>query len=354
MPTTPTSRHWVLVKRPQGSLQPQDLESVERPTREPDDREVLIRVLYLAMDPAIRGFMNAGGNYAAPLALGAPVRGMVLGQVLRSRCTTLAEGQIVWGFGSWSDYVVGPAKQYFPVSTAQDPAASPDAGFELAAYTHVLGTIGLTAHYGLFDVGGMVAGNSVLVSAAAGAVGSLVGQMARLKGAARVVGIAGGPAKCRLAVERYGYDSCIDYKAVPDLGAAIKDALPTGIDVHFENVGGAVLEAAIDHLAKNARIALCGMISAYNGGPAAPGGGPAKLWNLVVKTARLQGFLVSDVLAQPERCASRLAEIAGWVRQGKLQYDLDIRDGFETIPAVYNDLFAGANTGRLLVRIAEL
>lgn len=345
MQTTPTSRHWVLAKRPQGSLRPDNLERVERPTREPDDQEVLIRVLYLAMDPAIRGFMNASGNYAAPLALGAPVRGMVLGQVLRSRCATLSAGQMVWGFGSWSDYVVGPAKQYFPVS--------PASGFDLPAYTHVLGTIGLTAYHGLFDVGGMVAGNSVLVSAAAGAVGSLVGQMARLKGAARVVGIAGGPAKCRLAVERYGYDFCIDYKAVPDLGAAIKDALPTGVDVHFENVGGAVLEAAIDHLAKNARIALCGMISAYNGAPGAPLGGPANLWNLVVKTARMQGFLISDVLAQPERCAARLAEIADWVRPGKLTYDLDIRDGFETIPAVYNDLFAGTNTGRLLVRIAD-
>lgn len=339
-----TSRHWVLVKRPQGPLQPTDLERIERPIRGPDDAEVLLRVLYLAMDPAIRGFMNASGNYAAPIALGAPVRGMVLGQVVRSRSASLPEGQIVWGFGSWSDYVVGPAAQYFPVS--------PEPGFDLPPYTHVLGTIGLTAHYGLIDVGDLRPGNSVLVSAAAGAVGSLVGQMARLKGASRVVGIAGGAAKCRLAVDRYGYDQCIDYKAVPDLGAAIGKALPDGIDVHFENVGGAVLEAAVDHLAKNARIALCGMISGYNAPTRAAG--PANLWNLVVKTARIQGFLVSDVLGQRDHVAARLAEIADWTRQGHLNYDLDIREGFETVPEAYHSLFAGTNAGRLLVRVADL
>lgn len=338
-----TSRHWVLAKRPQGALKQTDLERTSRPIPEPGADEVLVRVIYLAMDPAIRGFMNAAGNYAAPLAIGDPVRGMVLGQVVRSRSAALPEGQLVWGFGSWSDYVVGPAVQYYPVS--------PDAGFALPAYTHVLGTIGLTAHYGLTEIARLAPGDTVLVSAAAGAVGSLVGQIAKLKGAARVVGIAGGPAKCSLAVDRYGYDACIDYKAVADMRHAVGEALPKGIDVHFESVGGAILEAAIAHLAKNARIAICGLIAGYNATHAESG--PANLWNLVVKTAQIRGFLVTDILGQRDRTASMLAEIAGWIRQGKLRYDVDVREGFETIPDVYNCLFTGAHRGRLIVRIAD-
>jgi len=337
-----TSRHWTLARRPQASLCLGDLERIERPVPEPADGEVLIRVLYLAMDPAVRGFMNASGNYAAPIPLGAPVRGVILGEVIRSRSAALAEGRIVWGFGSWSDYVVGPAAQYFPAAPA---------GFPLPAYIHALGAIGLTAHYGLLDIGALRAGDTLLVSAAAGATGSLVGQMAKINGASRIVGIAGGPAKCRLAVERYGYDECIDYKAVTNLGQAIGAALPKGVDVVFDGVGGAVLEAAIDHLAKNARIALCGMIAGYNA--SARTAGPANLWNLVVKTARMHGFLVSDIFTQPARVASTLAAIADWVRQGRLVYDLDIRDGFDRIPEIYNALFTGATTGRLVVRLAD-
>lgn len=320
-----------------------DLQRISRPVTLPAENEVLIRVLYLAMDPAIRGFMNAKGNYAAPVAIGDPVKGMVLGQVVQSRSVTLSEGQLVWGFGSWSDYVAGPAAQFHPVS--------PDAHFDLPAYTHVLGTIGLTAYYGLIDVAAAVPGDTVLVSPAAGAVGSLVGQIAKLNGASRVIGIAGGVAKCSLAVERYGYDACIDYKAVANLSDAIGHALPDGIDVHFESVGGAILEAAIDHLSKNARIAICGLISHYNAAHA--DGGPSNLWNLVVKTAQIRGFLVSDILGRKDHTAAMLAAIAGWIKQGKLNYDVDVRDGFETIPDVYNCLFEGAHTGRLIVRIAD-
>jgi hypothetical protein len=339
-----TSRHWVLVNRPRGTLKRIDLERTNRPVPFPEDDEVLVRVLYLAMDPAIRGFMNATGNYAAPMAIGDPVRGMVLGQVVRSRSTTLSEGQVVWGFGSWSDYVAGPAAQFHPVSL--------DADFDLPAYAHVLGTIGLTACYGLFNIGVLAPGDTVLVSAAAGAVGSLVGQIAKINGASRVVGIAGGEAKCALAVERYGYDSCIDYKAVANLSGAIGHALPNGIDVHFESVGGAILEAAIDHLSKNARVAICGLISRYNAAHAE--GGPSNMWNLVVKTAQIRGFLVSDILSRNDLTAPMLEAITGWLRQGKLKYDVDVREGFETIPDVYNCLFEGTHTGRLIVKIADL
>jgi NADPH-dependent curcumin reductase CurA len=339
-----TSRHWVLVNRPQGTLKRTDLERTSRPVLLPGESEVLVRVLYLAMDPAIRGFMNATGSYAAPMAIGDPVRGMVLGQVVRSRSTTLSEGQVVWGFGTWSDYVAGPAAQFHPVSL--------DADFDLPAYAHVLGTIGLTACYGLIDIAVLTPGDTVLVSAAAGAVGSLVGQIAKINGASRVVGIAGGAAKCALAVERYGYDSCIDYKAVTDLSGAIGYALPNGIDVHFESVGGGILEAAIGHLSKNARVAICGLISHYNAAHAE--GGPSNLWNLVVNTAQIRGFLVSDILGRNDRTVPMLEAIASWIKQGKLNYDVDVREGFETIPEVYNCLFKGTHTGRLIVKIADL
>lgn len=337
------NRHWALAQRPRGAPRPADFEARSGPVPEPGEGELLLRVLYAAMDPAIRGFMSAGGTYAAPIAVGAPVTGMILGEVARSRSPAVGEGSVVFGFGSWSDYVVGPAAQFHPLPV--------ELGYELPAYLHALGTIGLTAYYGLFDTAGMAEGDTVLVSGAAGAVGSLVGQMARIRGASRVVGIAGGAAKCRKAVLRYGYDSCIDYKAPGDLRAAIGAALPEGIDVFFDNVGGATLEAAIHHLAKNARIALCGMISGYNA--TAPQPGPSNLWNLVVRTARIQAFRVTDILGQHDRTAQMLAHIDAWLKAGKLVYDLDLREGFEAIPESFARLFTGEHDGRLVVRVAE-
>ena len=334
-----TNRSWVLLRRPVGVPQLEDFEIREHAIPKPAEDEVLLRVLYAAMDPAIRGFMNAGGGYAAPLALGAPIKGMVLGRVLRSKSHDLAEGDIVWGFGSWSDYTTAPAAQLH-----RPPL---DAGLDLSAYLHVLGTIGLTAHYGLFDIAAIRPGARVLVSGAAGAVGSLAGQMARIAGAARVIGIAGGAEKCARAAADYGYDACIDYKAAPDLPAAIGAALPEGIDVCFENVGGASLDGALAHLRKNARIALCGMISGYN----AEAPSLKNAWSLVVNTARIHGFRVTDVLADRVRTATMLAEIAGWIDAGKLRWQVDIRDGFEAIPESFLCLFSGDHNGRLLVQL---
>lgn len=335
------NRQWLLAKRPRGIPLLTDYEKCEGPVPEPADGQVLVRVLYAMMDPAIRGFMDAGGNYATPIPLGEPMRGMVLGVVIGSKAAARREGDVVFGFGAWSDYVVGPAAQFHPVPT--------HLGHDLSAYTHALGTIGLTAYYGLIDIARIAPGDSVLVSSAAGAVGSLVGQMAKIRGAARVVGIAGGPEKCGKAVAQYGYDACIDYKATADLSAAIGEALPDGIDVHFENVGGAVLEAALDHLAKNARIALCGMISGYT--VAQPG--PSNLWNLVVNTAQIHAFLVTDILGQPDRVSGMLAEIDGWIKDRRLRYGIDIREGFDAIPESFNCLFTGEHSDRLVVRVAN-
>ncbi|WP_321931788.1 NADP-dependent oxidoreductase [Paraburkholderia guartelaensis] len=338
------NRNWILSNRPQGAIKSGDLTREDGDIPVPRDGEILVRVLYLAMDPAIRGFMNASGNYAASLPLGTPVRGVMLGQVVRAGPgADLSEGQFVWGFGTWSDYVVAPATQFYVVEA--------DADSDLASFTHARGTIGLTAYYGLLDVGDFKSGDTVLVSGAAGAVGSLVGQIAKIKGASLVVGIAGGPAKCQRAVDHYGYDLCIDYRSHSDLNSELGKIFPEGIDLVFENVGGSIFEASLNHLARNARIAICGMISGYNTSNVEPG--PSNLWNLVVKTAQVRGFLVSSILGDRARTRAMLKSINEWISEGLLKYDIDIREGFEVVPDVYNCLFTGAHKGRLIVKVAD-
>lgn len=340
MSARPENRQWLLRQRPEGNLKIADLELSRTPAPVPGAGEILVRVKILCMDPTIRNFMDPDPGYGVPIAVGGVIRGMILGEVVESADPAQPVGGLVWGFGSWSDYVLGAGAQFFKVPT--------EFGYPLPVYTHVLGTIGLTAHYGLRDVAALRAGDTVLVSGAAGAVGSLVGQMARIGGAARIVGIAGGADKCRRAIERYGYDECIDYKSGGNLSAAIGAALPDGIDVVFENVGGATLEAAVDHIRKDARIALCGMIARYGATGSVPG--PGNLWNLLVNTARLQGFLVTDILGQEARAGQALREIDSWIRDGSLVYDIDVRQGFEDIPNTFNCLFTGAHTGRLVVQ----
>ncbi len=337
-----TNRQWLLCRRPHGLVTAADLTLHRAPVPRPGDGQVLIRTLLLCMDPTIRNFMSADPGYGVPIALGEPVRGMVLGRVLESRDPSRSEGELVWGFGTWSDFVVGTGSRFFPV-----PA---HLGHPLAAYTHALGTIGLTAHHGLFEIAGLRPGETVLVSAAAGAVGSLVGQMARIGGASRIVGIAGGAEKCRRATDRYGYDACIDYKDTARWRDALAEALPGGVDVVFESVGGAVLEAALDHVNTQGRIALCGMVSRY--GATEPAPGPANLWNLVAKSVRMQGFLVSGVFGRPARVDEMLRAIDGWMREGLLRHDIDIRHGFERVPDTFNCLFTGVHAGRLVVDIS--
>lgn len=335
------NRQWVLRRRPNGPLVHDDLELVTSAVPVPQPGEVLVRVKMLCMDPTIRNFMDPDPGYGVPVAVGGVIRGVVLGEIVESRDQTRSIGELVWGFGAWSDFVAGPSAQFLTLPTHLNQP--------LAAYSHVLGTIGLTAHYGLHDVAGIQPGHTVLVSGAAGAVGSLVGQMARIAGASRIVGIAGGKDKCARAVERYGYDHCIDYKSGTKLDDALHEALPDGVDIIFESVGGAILEASLNHLRKNARVALCGMIARY--GATEPVPGPGNLWNLVVNTARIEGFLVTDILGDPARTDKALQEIDAWIRDGRLRYDVDVRTGFENIPETFNCLFTGAHSGRLVVQI---
>ncbi|MDE2620654.1 MAG: NADP-dependent oxidoreductase, partial [Sphingomonadales bacterium] len=317
-----------------------DFALVESAVEPPAPGEVLLRNRYLAMDPAIRNVLGQGGAYAAPLPLGAPVRGMVLGEVVASADPYWVPGDLAWGFGTWSDL-----SRSIGAGLVRVPAGEP-----LEPHLHQLGTIGLTAAYGLFEIAGLRAGDSVFVTGAAGAVGSLVGQLARAAGAGRVVGVAGGAAKCARAVERYGYDLCLDYKAAEPLDPQVAAAFPDGIDVVFDNVGGDQLELAIEHIAKDGRIALCGMISGY--GATTPQPGPANLWNLVARTAQMRGFRVTDILADPARLAALRGRIGGLLADGKLHADLDVRTGLEAVPEAFAALFDGSNAGRLLVRLA--
>ena len=340
IPSAHLNRQWVLMRRPEGVPQAADFALVEAPVACPEAGQVLLRNMFLAMDPAIRNVLGQGGAYAQPLPLGAPVRGMVLGEVVESADASLSPGDRVWGFGTWSDYSCVPAQGQVRILGDENPEY----------HLHQLGTIGLTAAYGLFEIAGLRAGDNVLVTGAAGAVGSLVGQMARAAGASRVVGIAGGPAKCARAVERYGYDACLDYKAQGDLACRIAEAFPNGIDVVFDNVGGGQLELAIENIAKDGRIALCGMISGY--GAAMPDAGPRNLWNLVARTAQMRGFRVTDVLPDHAHVAALQGRIVAMMEAGSLCADFDIRESLEVTPAAFAALFAGSNSGRLLVRLA--
>ena len=337
-----TVSHWTLRGRPTGQLKLEDFRLERSPLPDPDPGEVMVRVDYLAMDPAIRGFMNDSGSYAAPIEPGHPIRGMILGTVIDSRASEFSAGDVVWGFGSWSDHVVVAAGQLHHVGSGILP--HPD-------LLHRRGTIGLTAYYGLSHIANVQKGDQVLVSGAAGAVGSLAGQIARRLGAVRVVGIAGGPDKCRRAVDRYGYDYCVDYRAVGPLSEALAEALPNGIDVYFDNVGGEALSAAIDLLRKDGRIALCGMISGYD--DQATRAPPPNLWNLVVQTAAMRGFRLTDVLDDEAFLAKASADLDHWIASGNLRGDFDIRHGLERAPEAFLSLFSGGNSGRLLVHVSR-
>lgn len=334
------NRQWLLVKRPQGIPQPSDYEWRESPIPEPGDGEVLVRVLYAAMDPAIRGWMDPSGNYMDPIPLGDPVRSVILGKVIKSNSDQHAEGDIVSGLGAWADYFTSPGFMLTPVPVQW--------GHDLSTYLHPLGPVGATAYYGLFEIGKLKDGENVLVSAAAGGVGSLVGQMAKIKGC-KVVGIAGGKEKCDWITSELGFDAAIDYRACEDMSGAIAQHFPDGFDVYFENVGGAILEAAMDNMAPHARIAVCGMISGYNETDN-PEPGPRNMWNLLVKQALIEGFLVSDYFP---RAMEGYTQINEWIKDGKIKFKVDVREGLENTPEIFNHLFDGSHDGKLIVKFTD-
>jgi NADPH-dependent curcumin reductase len=330
------NRQWLLARRPAGAIQDGDFNFVETDLPTPGEGQVLVRNLMLSCDPTQRGWI-AFDTYLPAVKIGEVVRSLGAGRIESSNNPGFAVGDIVSGLVGWQDYVVmNPNGQLNKMP--------PGAPLELAM--SALGMTGLTAYFGLLDVGRPVASETVVVSGAAGATGSVVGQIAKIKGC-RAIGIAGGPEKCRWLTDEAGFDAAIDYKAENVL-ARLKELCPNGIDIFFDNVGGAILDAALARLAMRGRIVLCGGIANYNA--TEPPLGPKNYMNLIVQRGRMEGFLVLDYLS---RAAEAVVALAGWVQSGKLKHKVDVQHGLENAPATLRRLFEGRNEGKQLLRIAE-
>ncbi len=332
----PMNPQWRLVARPEGVFKPSDFRLVEQQTPALEAGQVLVRVVYLSLDPTNRGWA-AGDTYLPAVELDSVMRGIAVGRVEESRAPGLAPGDVVHGMFGWQRYAVVDAANL----TRLPPIPLP-----LSAHLGLLGHIGLTAWVGLLEIGQPREGETLVVSAAAGAVGSLVCQIGKIKGL-RVVGIAGSEEKCRWLTEDLGVDAAINYRRIP-VRPGLKLACPAGIDVYFDNVGGAIQEAALAFINNNARIVLCGMIAQYNA--PAPPPGPSNLGNLLVRRARMEGFIVLD---HAEKAARAMADLVAWHQAGRLSYRLDVVDGLENAPRAVNRLFDGTNAGKLVVRVSD-
>jgi NADPH-dependent curcumin reductase len=326
-----------LAARPVGLPQLSDWSFTEAPVGDPGDGEVLVKIRYLSLDPAMRGWMNDRRSYIPPVGIGEVMRAFGVGEVLASKDPNHSPGEHVAGLLGVQEYAVANAKAVFKVDT--DIAPQP-------VYLGVLGMPGVTAYFGLLDIGRPEAGNTVVVSGAAGAVGGVVGQIAKLKGC-RVVGIAGGAEKCSYVVEQLGFDAAIDYKAV-DVGAALAEHCPHGIDVYFDNVGGEILDAALAHLARFARVVLCGAISQYNATGAMQG--PCNYMSLLVNHASMTGFVMSDYL---DRYNEAVTQLAAWLTAGELIALEDVAVGLENFPDTLLRLFRGENLGKLVLEVGS-
>jgi hypothetical protein len=325
-----------LKSRPAGIPQAEHFEIVEAPVPEPRDGQVLVRNLYLSVDPAMRGWVNAAANYAEPVAIGTVMRSLAAGRVEASRHPGFQPGDLVSGWFGWQDYAA--------VDVAAIDRKVTDTDLPLSTSLGVLGLNGVTAYFGLLDVGQPKAGETVIVSTAAGAVGSCVGQIAKLMGC-RTVGIAGGPEKVRLCREEFGFDAAVDYRA-GDLDAALAAACPEGADVYFDNTAGPISDAVHRRLRVGARAVICGTASVANWDP--PPQGPRVERALLVKRARMQGFVVLDYKA---RYPEALGALAKWIRQGRLRYREHILDGIEHAPGAIASLYRGENLGKQLIRL---
>ncbi|MEP5566986.1 MAG: NADP-dependent oxidoreductase [Halioglobus sp.] len=338
---TDTNKQWLLKSRPSGMVTPENFELVETSLPSPDlgSGEVLVKNLMLGFDPAMRGWIEDVRSYLPPVAIGEPMRASGVGEVVASDNESLPVGTLVQGLLNWQEYSIGDPAGLVP------PRPLPE-GTPPSMALSVFGTTTLTAYFGLLDVGQPKQGDTVLVSGAAGATGSVVAQIAKLKGC-RVIGIAGGKEKCQWLMDACGLDGVIDYKS-EDIGARLGELCPDDIDVFFDNVGGDTLEAALDHMADFGRIVLCGAISQYNNESPSPG--PKNLMILVARRIRMQGFIVLDYL---DRAEEAFGELAAWVMEGKIAWREDIQEGFENIPATLERLFDGRNQGKQLLKLAD-
>ncbi|KUL70639.1 MULTISPECIES: NADP-dependent oxidoreductase [unclassified Streptomyces] len=326
-----------LAARPVGEPRPTDWEHTREPVGEPADGEFLVQVLYLSIDPAMRGWMNAGRSYIRPVEIGEVMRAGAIGRVIASRHPGFAVGDHVSGSFGVQEYCVSDGRGV----TTVDPAAAP-----LPTYLGALGMSGLTAYFGLVDIGRPEPGQTVVVSGAAGAVGSVAGQVAKALGC-RVVGIAGGEEKCRLVVDEFGFDAAIDYRG-EDIRKALRTHAPDGVDVYFDNVGGDVLDAVLPRLARGARVIVCGAVSQYN---STEPKGPANYLSLLVNRATMTGMVVFDYA---DRYAEGVARLAAWRAEGRLTSLEDVATGgVAAFPDTLMRLFRGENHGKLVLKIAD-
>jgi NADPH-dependent curcumin reductase CurA len=325
-----------LAARPVGEPQPSDWSHTSESVGEPSEGQFLVRISHLSLDPAMRGWMNDAPSYIPPVGLNEVMRALAAGEVIASRHPGFPVGASVTGVFGVQEYALSDGSGVQLV----DPATAP-----LPTYLSALGMTGMTAYFGLFEVGALADGETVLVSGAAGAVGTMVGQLAKVRGAT-VVGIAGGPEKCRWLTEELGFDAALDYRA-DGLGKALRAAAPDGVDVFFDNVGGPILDAGLARLRRGARVVICGAVSQYNntGKPA----GPSNYLNLLVRRARMEGFVVFDFA---DRYAEAGAQLAGWLREGRLRSEEDVATGsIDDFPATLTRLFRGENRGKLVLQI---
>ncbi|MBP2365304.1 NADP-dependent oxidoreductase [Pseudonocardia parietis] len=328
-----------LAARPTGTPGPEVWEHTSEAVPEPGEGRLVVRVSHVSLDPAMRGWMNEGKSYAPPVEIGAVMRALGLGEVVASNTPDFAVGDTVTGVLGVQEYVeTGPQGLQKVQPTAEVPPER---------YLALLGMTGMTAYFGLFDVGALAEGETVVVSGAAGAVGSVVGQLAKIRGA-RVIGIAGGPEKCSWIVDELGFDAAIDYRT-EKVSQRLKELAPDGVDVYFDNVGGEILDAVLARLAMHARVVICGAISQYNA--EAGMAGPKNYMNLLVYRARMEGFLVGDYVS---RWGEAGAELAGWLAEGRIHSREDVVDGtVDDFPDVLLRLFRGENTGKLVLRLQQ-
>ena len=331
-----THRRVVLARRPPAEPAEADFRIEDVPMPEPGPREVLVRNIYMSLDPYMRGRMRDAASYAAPVGIGEVMTGGTVGEVVKSNAEAFKVGDIVEDRLGWQEYAIGGG----PLMRKVDPSLAP-----ISTANGVLGMPGMTAYFGLFDVGQPKAGETVVVSAASGAVGQIVGQLAKIAGC-RAVGIAGGPKKCAFVKDTLGFDDCIDYKAGKDLTAAVKAACPNGVDVYFDNVGGPVSDAVFLNLNFWARVALCGSISQYNAAGAELG--PRLLGMFVGRRVNMRGFIVWDFNG---KYAPAMRQMGEWVRSGRIKYKEDIVEGIENAPRAFIGMLRGENFGKMQVRL---
>ena len=328
-----TNRQWRLARRPQGMVRQSDFELRTEAVPTPAEGQMLVRTRWLAFEPAMRGWIEDRPNYIPPVAIGAVMRGMAVGEVVESRLEGYAPGDLVVGTTGWQEWSLADGGlRKLPARTDPRLALS------------VLGLTGMTAYFGLLDVGQLQDGEVVVISGAAGATGSVAGQIAKRRGC-RVIGIAGGSEKCGWLTDKAHFDAAIDYKS-EDVEARLAELCPDGIDVFFDNVGGEALDAALAHIARGARVVICGAISSYNLEERPPG--PRNYYRIVAQRARIQGFVVLDYFS---RAAEATAHLQEWVADGSIVRECDVQHGFENVPATLLRLYAGQNFGKQLLEL---